>query len=215
MRSRNVDRFNHDLDALSYDSDVANESDPIRAGYLELLRWVADRADVDGADVIELGAGTGNLTALLRRAGSIEAVDASAEMLSLLRQKCGDAHVRCHQADLLGYFDEPRPTDRIVSTYAVHHLEQDEKHTLFERIRKSLRPHGIAVFGDLMFASAAARDEMRRSFAERGEQDVVDAIDEEFFWLLDDALPALLSCGFRVETRRFSELSWGVCCRLR
>jgi putative AdoMet-dependent methyltransferase len=214
MRSRNLDRFNHDLDAPSYDSDVANETDPIRAGYSELLRWVADGADVDGADVIELGAGTGNLTTLLHGARSIEAVDASAEMLSLLRKKCGDAKVRCHQADLLGYFDEPRLADRIVSTYAVHHLEQDEKHALFRRIRESLRQHGIAVFGDLMFANAGARDEMRRSFAQRSEQDVVDAIDEEFFWLLDDAVPALLSCGFRVETRRFSELSWGVCCRI-
>ena len=111
MRSRNVDRFNHDVDAPSYDSDVANEADPIRAGYSELLRWVSARADVDGADVIELGAGTGNLTTLLNGASSIEAVDASAEMLSLLRKKCGDARVRCHQADLLGYFDEPRMAD--------------------------------------------------------------------------------------------------------
>ena len=214
MTSRHRARFDHDPDAAGYDADVADETQPIRAGYEELLGWVATRADVGRRmSVLDLGAGTGNLTVRLRAARALTAVDSSARMLEIARTKCG-ARLATVQDDLLGYFaSEPR-FDRIVSTYAIHHLEDDEKRTLFEKIRGALLAGGSAIFGDLMFASVAARDEARRSFAARGATDVVEAIDDEFFWLLDDAVPALLSCGFRVETRRFSELSWGVCCRL-
>jgi putative AdoMet-dependent methyltransferase len=214
MRSRHQDRFNHDGDAPNYDSDVADESPPIRAGYSALLEWVARESKVDGRTVLELGAGTGNLTALLGRARSIVAVDTSARMLSILRDKCRHLDVSCVQADLLGYFDAPRACDRVVSTYAVHHLESDEKEELFRKIRDSLAPRGLAVFGDLMFASGGERNEIRSAFAARGLNDVVEAIDDEYFWLLDDTVPALERLGFTVETRRFSELSWGVCCRL-
>ena len=41
MRSKHVNKFNHDEDALSYDQDVSNEAHPIRAGHSELLDWVA------------------------------------------------------------------------------------------------------------------------------------------------------------------------------
>lgn len=41
MRSKHVDEFSHDQDAPGYDQDVLNEAHPIRAGYGELLDWVA------------------------------------------------------------------------------------------------------------------------------------------------------------------------------
>jgi hypothetical protein len=41
MRSKHVDKFNHDQDAPGYDQDILNEAHPIRAGYGELLDWVA------------------------------------------------------------------------------------------------------------------------------------------------------------------------------
>jgi putative AdoMet-dependent methyltransferase len=214
VTSRNVDRFNHDLDAPLYDADVMDETQPIRAGYSALLEWVAREADVHGCTVLDLGAGTGNLTVQLSRAKAIVAVDTSARMLSILRDKCRHLDVSCELADLLGYFDTPRRCDRVVSTYAVHHLESDEKDELFRKIRDSLAPRGRAVFGDLMFASGRERNEIRSAFATRGLNDVVEAIDDEYFWLLDDVVPALERLGFTVETRRFSELSWGVCCRL-
>src|SRR5262245_1906356 len=143
MNSRHVERFNHDAEAPLYDDDVTNESNPIRAGYAALLEWVAVEAAPDGSSVLDLGAGIGNLTVKLSRARSVVAVDASTRMLELARDKCANDTL-CVQADLLGYFDVPRHFDRVVSTYAVHHLESDEKLELFRRIRASLTPRGRA-----------------------------------------------------------------------
>jgi putative AdoMet-dependent methyltransferase len=210
MRSRFADTFNHDADAPDYDTDVSNEIHPVRAGYAELLEWTARSAQITAAhDVLELGAGTGNLTRLLLPARRIVAVDVSQAMLSIARAKVAGP-LEWRRDDLLEYFDHrPERFDRIVSTYAIHHLLPDEKLTLFRRIRDVAKPRARVVFGDLMFESAQRRTDAIERYRSSAP-DVADAIEEEFFWLLDDSVEALARLGFDVSTRRFSDLSWGL-----
>jgi putative AdoMet-dependent methyltransferase len=199
---------NHDAQAARYDRNVADESHPIRTGYAACLDWVAAQVPAGGA-VLDLGSGTGNL-ALRLPPCALTCVDISAEMTGIARAKVRATWVH---ADLLGYFDEPRgPFHAVVSTYAVHHLAAPEKLCLFGRIRASLAPGGVAAFGDLMFEDAAERERLLTKHA--ADASVAEAIREEFFWDLASAVPALERLGFAVETRRFSELSWGVAARL-
>ncbi|MCB9160890.1 MAG: hypothetical protein H6644_13755 [Caldilineaceae bacterium] len=66
MRSRHVDEFNHDPWADDYDRNVRNEEDPIRAGYADTLAWTVAQAAIGPDDVVvDLGAGTGNTSALI------------------------------------------------------------------------------------------------------------------------------------------------------
>jgi len=210
MRSRFADTFNHDADAPDYDTDVTNETDPIRAGYAELLHWTARSARVAAPhDVLELGAGTGNLTQLLLPARRIVAVDVSDAMLEIARAKVVGP-IEWLRSDLLEFFDQRVDRfDRFVSTYAIHHLLGHEKAVLFERIRNAARPGARAVFGDLMFETAHERlvalERYRPTLP-----DVAQAIEEEFFWLVDESVAALQDLGFAVSTRRFSDLSWGI-----
>jgi SAM-dependent methyltransferase len=210
MRSRFADTFNHDADAPDYDVDVENESHPVRAGYSDLLAWVVRNAEIGALhDVLELGAGTGNLTQLLHRARRIAAVDISRAMLAIAGSKVRGP-VQWVRGDLLEYFDDCTDRfDRIVSTYAIHHLAPVEKELLFQRIRDVANPRARIAFGDLMFESERHRaDAIRRYRAEW--PDVAIAIEEEFFWILDDCVPALERLGFKVTTHRVSDLSWGV-----
>ena len=211
MRSRFAATFNHDADAPGYDADVKGEAHPIRAGYAAVLAWVAETAAIATTHhVLELGAGTGNLTTLLRRDAAVVAVDISPQMLLLARAKI-DAGVTWVHDDLLGFFDaQTAHFDRVVSTYAIHHLDADEKRMLFARIRDCLLPGGVAVFGDLMFETALARQQAQARYRGNGWFDVAGAIELEFFWLLDDCAPALTQLGLTVATRRFSDLSWGL-----
>ena len=134
MRSRFADTFNHDADAPDYDVDVQNEVHPVRAGYAELLAWVVRNADIDARhDVLELGAGTGNLTRLLPPAHRVVAVDVSVAMLDIAATKVLRP-VEWQHDDLLEYFDGRTDRfDRFVSTYAIHHLIPSEKELLFQR----------------------------------------------------------------------------------
>lgn len=78
MRSSHVDLYNHDEDAATYDRDVLRSENPIREGYAEVLDWVAQNAGItQDATVVELGSGTGNLTARLPPCRSLVCVDAS------------------------------------------------------------------------------------------------------------------------------------------
>lgn len=216
MRSQNADRFNHDEDAPGYDRDVLDPSDPIRAGYERVLDWVAQRSSIDsGSTVLELGSGTGNLTLRLLSATELVCVDISEAMTLIARSKVaaasGTAAVEWVRADLLEYFDScTRSFDVVASAYTVHHLTEEEKELLFEQVVRILRPGGRAVFGDLMFASAAAHREILNGYRRAGRRELVEVIGDEFFWDLERARHALERLGLVVDAVRFSELSWGV-----
>jgi putative AdoMet-dependent methyltransferase len=215
MRSRHADTFNHDADAPGYDADVVDEAHPIRTGYSALLDWVARGAAIAPSHhVLELGAGTGNLTARLPSAARLVAVDVSAEMLAIAKAKIRRP-VEWVRDDLLGYFDEhPDRFDRFVSTYAIHHLLSDEKTELFRRIRNVSNPGACVAFGDLMFDSASDRAAALERYRTRSP-DVADAINDEFFWLIDETSDVFEKLGFSLTKRRFSDLSWGIIARLR
>ena len=104
MRSKHVDEYNHDEDADGYDADVAEEGDPIREGYKAVLDWVIQAADIHpGSRVLELGSGTGNLTARIPACAELVCVDISGRMEEIARPKLGPSdaaqfHRRRHPA---------------------------------------------------------------------------------------------------------------------
>ena len=213
MRSSHVALYNHDEDAATYDQDVLRSEDPIRESYAEVLDWVAQNADItQDSTVVELGSGTGNLTARLPRCRSLVCVDVSAEMTRIAKQKLrGTSHVSYVQADILEYFDaDPPPFDVAISTYVVHHLTQQEKELLFDPLVRRLLPGGCALFGDLMLESAQEERVLIDHYRSIGDDATADAIEEEFFWHVDASVSYLRSLGLSVETTRFSTLSWGI-----
>ena len=213
MRSSHVDIYNHDEDAATYDQDVLRSGDPIREGYTEVLDWVAQNAGItrDSA-VVELGSGTGNLTARLPPCRSLVCVDVSGEMSKIAKQKLrGASHISYVQADILEYFDaDPPPFDVAISTYVVHHLTQKEKELLFDQFVQRLLPGGRALFGDLMLESAQEERVLIDHYRSIGDDATANAIEEEFFWHVDASVSYLRNLGLSVETTRFSTLSWGI-----
>jgi putative AdoMet-dependent methyltransferase len=213
MRSQFADKFNHDEDAAGYDLDVRNEADPIRAGYAELLDWVIQTADTDADSVVlDLGTGTGNLAQRLPAFRQLICVDISKEMLQLAQEKLAAVTgVRYVEADLLEFFERTGSHfDAIISTYAIHHLTETEKPLLFEKIAQRLQPGGIAVFGDLMFENAAACERYLEYCRNTARAELADAIEDEFFWNVESACQHLRRLGLDPNTRRFSDLSWGI-----
>lgn len=141
MRSSHADRFNHDEDALGYDDDVRNETDPLRAGYEAVLDWVARNSNVaSGSRVLELGSGTGNLTRRIPDCREIVCVDVSDQMEALSVEKVARfSNRRFIKDDVLAVFERDLGRfDSIVSTYTLHHLTEAEKALLFETLWVSM-----------------------------------------------------------------------------
>ena len=107
-------------------------------------------------EALELGAGTGELTVkLLTRfpAASVTAVDHSAEMLAEAERKLETFGDRARISQ--GAFPDDFPAgsaayDLVISTLAVHHLDDDQKRALFEGVYDALVPGGWFVNGDVI-----------------------------------------------------------------
>ena len=103
--------------------------------------------------VLDLGAGTGLVSAVIRAAfphSAITAVDQSAGMLQRLRERFkDDSRVT---AELLDYSAGPLPRDQdvIVSALSIHHLDDAGKQRLFRMVLECLRPGGRFINADLV-----------------------------------------------------------------
>jgi len=176
--------------ASSYDLDVQGEKGFPFEGYAAVLQGIADRAEARPADsVLDLGAGTGNLTLLFARAGcEVWGLDFSSKMLALAHTKLPQAVFG--QADLREEWPPAfrRRFDRIVSGYTFHHFPLGEKVALVKRlINENLLPDGRLLIGDISFRDAAAEDLVRQAMGSDWEQ--------EYFWLADEALAAFSLAG--------------------
>lgn len=109
-------------------------------GALDLVDGGPDR-------ILDLGAGTGLLSAGMRAAwpqAALTLTDAAGEMLRRAREALGDDNVSYFRADLA----DPLPAgpwDAIVSALAIHHLADEDKRGLFARIHAELRAGGVFV----------------------------------------------------------------------
>jgi tRNA (cmo5U34)-methyltransferase len=96
--------------------------------------------------VLDLGAGTGLLAALIATAypqAHLTLIDAAAEMLAQANQRMQPFAERCtlHVMDMRDIaFDQP--FDLIVSALAIHHLADATKQAIFRQIYRMLAPGG-------------------------------------------------------------------------
>lgn len=104
----------------------------------------------DKGDILDLGAGTGLLAAILREQfpkARLTLIDISEEMLARARERFDGQDVSIITGD---YSSEviPGRFDAIVSALSIHHLTDHDKAALFRRIFEALRPGGVFVNAD-------------------------------------------------------------------
>lgn len=109
-------------------------------------------------NVLDLGAGTGLLSAFwYERFPRIKVtlVDVAGDMLQLAQKRFdGKKNVSTIQCDYRKAFPDGT-FDTVISALSIHHLEQEEKRTLFARIYKGLPPDGVFVNYDQFCAENA------------------------------------------------------------
>jgi len=180
--------------APTYDADVALGSGFPFEGYQKVLQAVLRKSEVSGGmRVLDLGAGTGNLTALFAQAGcQVWGTDYSAEMVALARRKYPS--IPFIQADIRAPWTTAlsQSFDRIVSAYAFHHFDQAEKGAIIDRLaRGHLVPEGRIVIADIAFANPKAMEAAAKSLGSEWEP--------EFYWVASEDLPALAEAGLHAK----------------
>jgi tRNA (cmo5U34)-methyltransferase len=207
MRLEDV-RAHFDREAEAYDSQILRMVPQYREQgeiLLQVLPFDADRP----LRVIDLGCGTGVLSALVAAAfplASVVACDLSANMLEVCRRRLAGFGTRASfwQADFSDCELGEARFDLVVSGLAIHHLEPLRAAALYKRIHRSLRPGGMFVNRELVLGATAAwtrRYEAlwRQHAASSGELDAAwfqQYLDEDRPASVDDHLGWLHEAGF-------------------
>ncbi len=177
--------------------------------------------------VLDMGAGTGEFSlAVAPFCGRVIAVDVSAPMLTLLRQKAaarGLRNIDTVQAGFLSYEHDGGTVDFVYTRNALHQIPDFWKALALLRIARMLKPGGILRLRDLVYscppedvgaviepwlAAAPARPEQGWTRAELETH--IRSEFSTFSWLLE---PMLERAGFAIvevehrDTRNFSAYS--------
>jgi putative AdoMet-dependent methyltransferase len=162
--------------AAHYDGFVAQRRFPLGAHATVLASMIEHLALRPGERVLELGAGTGLLTARLLTAGAqVIAVDLAPAMLERARARAPSAELRLLDVSVPGWADGLPPVDRVTASYLLHEFPFAQQRALVETAASRLVPDGWMVFGDVGFATPEARDATRAAVG-----DLWDA--DEHYW---------------------------------
>jgi len=189
--------------AASYDESVDRSSGFPFEGYERVLDLVAERAHIEpGAEVLDLGIGTGNLAArFIDRGCVIWGLDFSLRMLANVHRKY--PQIELLKADIKGDWpiDVDRHFDRVVSAYVLHEFDLESKVRL---LRKLVCDHlvegGRVVVGDISFPTRTARDDAEKRFSgtwDEEKQSWEGSLwdEDEHYWAADETVEALAAVG--------------------
>ena len=180
-----LDNKGFDLWADGYDKTVGVSDEEHTypfAGYREVLgqiyRMIMEKP---GAAVLDVGFGTGTLTAKLYEHGcNVYGQDFSARMIELASAKMPGAHL--YQGDFSRGLAEPlrqHSYDFIVATYSLHHLTDGQKIDFLRILRERLKAGGRILIGDVAFET---RDRLEQCMREAGDE----WDDEEIYCVADE-----------------------------
>lgn len=174
-----------DLWSDSYDESVkaADESNQYPfAGYTAIMNTIygtiMNQAPVR---VLDIGFGTAMLTAKLYEVGNtIAGIDFSAEMLKIALSKMPKAKLL--QWDFTNGLPpalNQQTFDFIVSTYALHHLTDDQKAAFIRKLLDALASEGVILIGDVCFRTRDNLVACKKSCGKCWD-------DDEFYFVLSE-----------------------------
>ncbi|MBP3039359.1 class I SAM-dependent methyltransferase [Bacillaceae bacterium Marseille-Q3522] len=193
--------------ADTYDDSVTGadlEYKEVFHHYNQILEEVANRTI---GNVIEFGPGTGNLTKKLVKKGlNVTAVEPSKAMRKLAVEKLkGQAVIT--DGDFF-HFPLLKQIDTFVSTYAFHHLTDEEKEKAIISYGKLLQTGGKIVFADTVFATEEAYLQAVKEADAQGFSQLSADLQREYYTTIPILQSITEQNGFQVSFSRLNKFVW-------
>lgn len=198
-----LDNKGFDLWANEYDKSVQlseeNHEYPF-AGYKDVLNTIYNIIhEKEKAKILDIGFGTGVLTKKLYDDGyEIYGIDFSKSMIEIAKEKMPMATLISH--DILKGLPkelEGIQFDYIISTYAIHHLTDEDKVRFIKVLEKYLHKEGKIIIGDISFKTSTLLDECKKGTNEWDDDEDYIVFDElkNFFPQDKISFTAISFCG--------------------
>ncbi|MFC1948005.1 class I SAM-dependent methyltransferase [Chloroflexota bacterium] len=202
--------------SLTYDDDMQkadNSDDWMFSGYYHVLDKVVEYCELykyDNPSILDIGAGTDNLSAnFLEKGLMVTAIDPSGKMREICRSKCPS--IKVMKGDFLDIPLPPQSIDIIVSSYAFHHLTEQEKVVSVSLMRDILQPGGRIVIADLMFKNLSEKKTIKGKLINSGESEKFEEIEEEYPAYFEDLEQVFQRKGFSFRGEQLTESVWILC----
>ena len=200
--------------AKNYDADIREaetRGNWMYKNYSTILKKVVEmiekRYPDKGTKLIDIGAGTGNLTRLFQSKGyQITGIEPSDEMTSQFKTKLPSVKI------LKGDFcDIPLPdnsVDAIVSAYAWHHLTPKEKEQSITEMSRVLKENSSVIIADLMFYDKASRVKILHNLMTNKQVSIVETIESEYYADIDDVSKCYRRLAYDFSSKQMTDFVW-------
>ncbi|MCA0756564.1 methyltransferase domain-containing protein [Paenibacillus sp. N4] len=200
-----IELFDHWAD--HYDVTVLGHDEEYREVFENYDAILEEVAELASGTVLEFGPGTGNLTEkLLRRGGSVYAVEPSPGMRAQFARRSLQAQLL--EGDFLQFPDIPEQVDSIVSTYAFHHLTDEEKEQAVAHYAAMLGVGGQIVFADGTFRDEEAKRQLEEAARHAGHLNLVNDMRSEYFTTTGVLERICTNHGFHVTFKQLNRYVW-------
>ncbi|MBT2660012.1 class I SAM-dependent methyltransferase [Bacillus sp. ISL-45] len=185
-------------------SGLDSEYKEVFENYDKILETVAIKSN---STVLEFGVGTGNLTEKLISLGrDVYGVEPSKVMREKTKARFTD--LQLFDGDFINFPEMPGKVDTIVSTYAFHHLTDEEKDTALKLYSNLLGEQGKIVFADTAFVNEEDREERYRIVKEQGHENLLADLKREYYTTLEALERLFEKNGFQVSFEKMNSYVW-------
>lgn len=193
--------------AETYDNSVAG-LDPEYKDVFDQYDIILDEvAKYASGPVLEFGVGTGNLSQKLMQAGkSVIGIEPSRAMRELATQKLPDLLVM--DGDFLDFPTLDIPVESIVSSYAFHHLTDEEKETAVACFAEMLSANGKIIFADTMFKTDAVKEQVIKEAVAKGFMNLAADLNREYYPTIDILQRIFTDHHFAVTCQQMNDFVW-------
>jgi len=169
-------------------------------GYYHVLNYIYSLIEKkDGSRILDIGIGTGILpTQIYKEGAMIYGVDFSAKMIDIAQEKMPKA--KFYQCD----FNNGLPSeliserfDYIISSYAIHHLNDNKKIEFFKQLLNLLNNGGKIIIGDVAFESEEKLQKCREKTGKSWDND-------EIYIVVDTMSDRLMEAGIGFRYKQIS-----------
>lgn len=213
-------RFNALFEDWTDDYDLTVESGDgdykeIYKNYHEILNeTVKHISKYKGAAVLDIGAGTGNLTNAAAKIGyNVVGIEPNVGMRTTASEKY--PFIKFLSGTFLSLPIEDNSVDSIISSYAFHNLTDDEKRDAVKVLKNKLKNNGSIVIADVMYESEKSKENIMNDMKDSENYALLHQLETGFYPTHDKIKQIFESEDFKVSFLQMNKFVWILSAKLK
>ena len=206
-------RFNALFDDWADDYDETVESkdgeySEIFQNYQEILNeTVKHISKYKGAKVLDIGAGTGNLTNAASKIGyNVIGIEPNIKMRAIASEKY--PFIKFLPGTFLSLPIEDNSLDAIINSYAFHNLTNSEKIEAVKLFKNKLGKDGVVVITDTMYESESAKESILKDVQAAGHSSLLHDLESKDYSTHKELKDIFENEGFKVSLLQMNKFVW-------